>query len=90
MRTGRQTLTNGLRELGCTVWPSSANFLLFKLPAGSIDARACFESLLARGVIIRRLTSYDLPEHLRVTVGNAEENRIFLSAMRSVLEENAA
>lgn len=85
VREGRQILEQGLRELRCRVWPSSANFLLFQLPPGDLSARACFEALLEKGIIIRPLKSYNLPEHLRVSVGNPPENAAFLAAMRDIL-----
>ncbi|MDR2744366.1 MAG: histidinol-phosphate transaminase [Desulfovibrio sp.] len=86
VREGRQNLARGLRDLRCEVWPSSANFLLFRPPATSgISAGACFEALLEKGIIIRPLTSYNLPEHLRVSVGNPPENSAFLTAMRDIL-----
>ena len=50
-------------------------------------AAACFEALLRRGIIIRPLKSYSLPEHLRVSVGSDEENRAFLEAMRQWMQE---
>ena len=88
VRQGRATLCDGLAELGCTVWPSAANFLLFQLPPSAGTARDCFEGLLRRGIIIRPLNSYNLPEHLRVSVGNAKENTAFLAAMRDILTES--
>lgn len=48
-------------------------------------AAVCFEELLRRGVIIRPLTSYGLPDLLRVSVGDARENRVFLNALDDVL-----
>ena len=42
-------------------------------------------ALLRRGIIIRPLNSYNLPEHLRVSVGDAGENAAFLAAMREIL-----
>ncbi|MDR1857676.1 MAG: histidinol-phosphate transaminase [Desulfovibrio sp.] len=86
VREGRRQLTDGLRRLGCTVWNSAANFLLFRLP-GDASAKACFEDLLQRGVIIRTLAGYELPEHLRVSVGTARENAIFLDALSGFLAE---
>lgn len=83
---GREQLQKGLEQLGCRVWPSEANFLLFQLPDKS-PARDCFEYLLAQGVIIRPLASYDLPYHLRVSVGTATENRIFLQKLAQYLEK---
>ncbi|MDR2819692.1 MAG: histidinol-phosphate transaminase [Desulfovibrio sp.] len=84
-RDGRKMLTRGLADMGCVVWPSAANFLLFQPPGGAGSARACFEFLLRKGIIIRSLNSYGLPEHLRVSVGNAQENNAFLSNMRDAL-----
>jgi histidinol-phosphate aminotransferase len=44
-----------------------------------------FEELLRRGIILRPLTSYGLPDALRVSVGSMEENRELMRAMREVL-----
>ncbi|MBD5416352.1 MAG: histidinol-phosphate transaminase [Desulfovibrio sp.] len=84
VREGRRALAEGLTRLGCQVWPSEANFLMFRLPEGH-DARVCFEGLLRRGIIIRPLRSYGLPEHLRVSVGTPEENAAFLRALEQEL-----
>lgn len=84
VRKGRKELTQALRKLGCTVFPSRANFLMFLPPAGH-KASDLYEGLLRRGVIVRALKSYELPGNIRVSVGNAEENRIFLAAMVELL-----
>ncbi len=85
---GRKQLAHGLEALGCRVWPSSANFLLFQLPANAACAEDCFSALLRKGVIIRALKSYNLPDHLRVSVGNAEENELFLRYLGEYLAES--
>lgn len=82
---GRKILASGLSGLGCHVWPSSANFLMFALPQGR-SAQECHKYLLERGIIIRPLKSYGLPDHLRVSIGNAGENRAFLRVMRDFLQ----
>ena len=87
VREGRDLLSRELRGMGCTVWPSQANFLLFKLPECGIGAAGCFEALLRRGIIIRTLKGYSLPDHLRVSIGNRQENAAFLTAMREILAE---
>lgn len=84
VREGRRGLQRGLEELGCQVWPSQANFLLFQPPA-RLTASRCYQGLLEMGIIIRPLNSYALPGHLRVSVGNPEENKLFLKAMRRLL-----
>lgn len=86
-REGRAFLSSGLARLGCNVWPSSANFLMFSLPESAGTARQCFEALLASGVIIRPLGSYGLPGHLRVSIGTAEENQIFLNGLSEWLKK---
>lgn len=84
---GRADLTQGLADLGCNVRPSQANFLLFDLPPGAaLDAAGFFEQLLRRGVIIRPLKSYGLPNSLRVSIGNQRENALFLAAAKDVLD----
>ena len=81
---GLQVITEGLSKLGCKVYPSVANYLMFTMPKG-YQASDCFEYLLSHGIIIRRLTSYNLPEHLRVSIGNIDENDAFINAMTKYL-----
>lgn len=85
VRTGRKELFAGLTAMGCKVWPSEANFLMFGMPEGAPTAAECFESLLGRGIIIRPLKSYGLPDLLRVSIGNQQENLVFLSAMADII-----
>lgn len=68
---------------GLTVFPSEANFLLFRLP----DAPQVFAGLKERGVLIKNLHGAHpmLENCLRVTVGTPQENRLFLDALRGVL-----
>jgi histidinol-phosphate aminotransferase len=82
---GRAMLERELSALGCKVWPSQANFLMFEPP---MDAGTLFEALLGRGVIIRPLTSYGMPEKLRVSIGNEDENLEFLAKTAEVLRDN--
>lgn len=87
---GRKWLSSELANLGCRVHPSQANFIMFSLPPDrGYSARNVFEALLTRGVIIRPLQSYKLPDHLRVTVGNAMENKIFITAIANLLASAA-
>jgi histidinol-phosphate aminotransferase len=69
-----------LERLGTGVVPSAGNFLLLR--AGP-DARARFDALLRRGIIVRPVANYGLTEHLRVTLGTREQNDRFLSAWQS-------
>ena len=87
IRSGRCRLTEGLRLLGCDVWPSEANFLMIRLPEG-YDASSCFEHLLQCGIIIRPLSSYGMPDKLRISIGTKEDNESFLEALRSFFEKS--
>lgn len=71
-----------LPGLGCEVLPSQANFVMFQPPR---TAKVVFEELLRRGIIVRHLGSFGLPEHIRVNVGTGEENELFLQALEEVL-----
>ncbi|WP_418765417.1 histidinol-phosphate transaminase [Mailhella sp.] len=85
VKRGRARLTEGLRAMGCEVTPSLSNFIMFRLPEGDVDAKTLHGELLKRGVIIRALGSYHLPDRLRVSVGTDEENELFLRLVREIL-----
>jgi histidinol-phosphate aminotransferase len=44
------------------------------------------EKLLMQGVIVRAMTAYGYPQHLRVTIGQREENVRFLEALERVIK----
>ena len=48
-------------------------------------AMRVYEDLVRQGVIVRRVGNYGLPEHLRISIGTAEENQRLLQALRQVL-----
>lgn len=79
---GREYLAKELARLDCEPTPSQANFIMFKPP---MDAQALFEALLRKGVIVRPLASFGLPERIRVSVGTTRENEIFVRALEAVL-----
>jgi histidinol-phosphate aminotransferase len=67
---------------GITAYPSAANFILFKTPAGR--ATDIFLSLKQQGVLIKNMSPQAglLSDCLRVTIGKSEENALFLSALK--------
>ncbi len=85
VRTGREQLTKGLKKLGCKVWPSHANFIMFAPPKGN-DVATLFEALLKKGFILRPLKSYDLAHLFRITVGTEHENNNFLQTFEKILK----
>ena len=81
---GMRQLEDGARALGIEFIPSHANFITVRVgKAGEV-----YKRLLRRGVIVRPVGGgYGLPEHLRVTVGTAQENERFLDALAASLRE---
>jgi histidinol-phosphate aminotransferase len=84
---GMRQLEEGARSLGLAFIPSFGNFLTIHVAAGGKAAGEIFKRLLRRGVIVRPIGGYGLPEHLRVTVGTAAENEKFLAALAASLRE---
>ena len=86
IRAERARLFDALAAIpGIRPYPSDANFILIRLPAGRADA--CFAGLKARGVLVKNLNGAHplLADCLRVTVGTERENGAFLAALASVL-----
>jgi len=82
-RQGMAQLCGGFRALGLDFIPSCGNFVSVELPRrdGAPRAGAVYQALLRRGVIVRPVAGYGMPDHLRVTIGLAEENDRFLRAL---------
>jgi histidinol-phosphate aminotransferase len=68
--------------LGLGVVPSVGNFLLVDLRR---DAQPVFEALLRKGVIVRPVANYGLPDHLRISIGTVAENDRLVAALREVV-----
>ena len=82
-RSGLAKLERALKTLGLETIPSCANFITFRVSR----ARTVYERLLRQGVIVRPLAGYDMPDHLRVTVGTPKENGKFLKALTTALDD---
>ncbi|HEX5776285.1 MAG TPA: histidinol-phosphate transaminase [Caulobacteraceae bacterium] len=78
----RPWLTQQLGGMGLDVVPSAANFLTVGFPETpgrtAAEASAFLES---KGLIVRALTMYHLPGHLRITIGLEEHNRAVAEAL---------
>src|SRR5580765_2247929 len=81
-RAGMVRLERALRKLGLETIPSCANFVTFRV----LHAKAVYQKLLRQGVIVRPLAGYEMPDHLRVTVGTPGENGRFLKALETALD----
>ena len=83
---GRAYLYREFDRLGLTYVPSHTNFVLLHIGSA---AKAVFQALLERGVIVRPCSAYELPEHLRITVGTEAQNARFIAALEEVLDVRA-
>ncbi|MEA2975499.1 MAG: histidinol-phosphate aminotransferase [Alphaproteobacteria bacterium] len=75
-------LTEEIRNLGLEVTPSVANFVLIHFPTTKgRTAQDADQFLLSRGLILRQVGTYHLPNALRLTVGTEEANRLVVKAL---------
>ncbi|MFN3594075.1 MAG: histidinol-phosphate transaminase [Thiobacillaceae bacterium] len=79
---GLAQLTEGFRRLGLDFIPSAGNFVCVRVG----PAQAVFQALLRKGIILRPVANYGLPEHLRVSVGTEAQNARFLTALAEVMK----
>ncbi len=76
----RARLTKTLHDAGIGMTPSEANFVLADLGSPA-RAEAADGYLRGRGLIVRRVGGYGLPQCLRITVGLTEENNLLIDAL---------
>jgi histidinol-phosphate aminotransferase len=82
----RERIVAAMSGLAVDVFPSGANFVLFRIRPGALDGRAVWQGLVDRSVLIRDCSSWPrLDDCLRVTIGTPEENSEFLAALADVL-----
>ena len=80
---GMQQLIRFCEQHNFNYIPSYGNFLTIEV--GS-DADDIYQKLLHEGVIVRPVAGYELPHHLRVSIGLPEENQAFIEAMERIVK----
>jgi len=80
---GIECFTRRFREMGLTVVPSEANFVMLVL-GGEQLASQMVEELLQKGIVTRPLKAFGLPQCVRVSTGSEEENRRCVDAMEQI------
>ncbi len=78
---GRLYLESEFAAMSLPYVPSVANFVLVKVG----DGRAIFQAMLRKGVIVRALKGYSLPEWIRISVGTMTQNRKCIAALGEVM-----
>ena len=64
----------------------TANFFLMNFDETKINSEQAFEKLADKRLILRKMTQYKMLNSLRLTIGNKEENEIFIEALRSIFK----
>jgi histidinol-phosphate aminotransferase len=77
---GRAYLEGEFQAMGLEYVPSAANFVLVRVG----DGDAVFQALLKRGIIVRAMRSYKLPEWVRVSIGTPEQNERFIAELKNL------
>jgi histidinol-phosphate aminotransferase len=75
-------VTEGLEAAGLSVTPSVGNFLIAHFPGGPDEAKAADSYLRSKGIIVRPIAAYGLPQCLRITIGRETENRLLVKNLQ--------
>ncbi|RZJ44712.1 MAG: aminotransferase class I/II-fold pyridoxal phosphate-dependent enzyme, partial [Brevundimonas sp.] len=76
----RPRLMQAIKGFGFDVFPSAGNFVLVRF-ADAAQAAAANDYLQTKGIIVRGVGGYGLPDCLRITVGTEDQNRAVLDAL---------
>jgi histidinol-phosphate aminotransferase len=86
VKQSRMQLSQDLKALGFTVWPSQGNFLLVK-PANQ-PAVELYSGLKERGILVRYFNQPELDDKLRISVGTDEQNQRLVGALSSLISHD--
>lgn len=81
-KEGMQQVTAALKTMNIDFIPSVGNFITIHTRQ---DGRDIYQKLLHKGVIVRPLAAYDMPNHIRVTIGTRDQNERFLLALEDLM-----
>lgn len=87
----RDRLVEDLRSIGIVAHPSQTNFLLLEFPdEPGRDAASANAFLMENGLILRPVSGYGLPRHLRLTIGTDEANQHLVATLKRFAAGGAA
>ena len=84
-RAGYEQLTKAFDQFGLRYLPSAGNFVLVKVGEDDQAGARINLELLKRGIIVRPVGNYGLPQWLRISIGLPEENAAFIAALKEIL-----
>jgi histidinol-phosphate aminotransferase len=83
IKNEKKFLYNALSQLGILFKKTVANFIFIRT---TTDTQKIFQELLKKGIIIREMSGYDLPNYARVTIGTRKENRKLIKELKEILK----
>jgi len=86
-QNGMTQLTNAFDAMDLQYIPSVGNFICVDIKQSGQSGMEIYNKLLHKGVIVRPIDNYGMPNHLRITIGLEKENKKFIKALESVLAE---
>jgi histidinol-phosphate aminotransferase len=84
-RAGMAQLEAGFQKLGLTWIPSYGNFIAVNVAKNGNNGASVFQKMMRHGVIVRPVANYEMPDHLRITIGLPQENEKCLIALEKAL-----
>lgn len=84
VRRGKSYLTRELNRLGLPFICGEGNFLMVRLPISDTFA---YRKLMKQGVMVRTMTGFRFPNHIRVTVSTADAVEPFIQVLEEILKE---
>ncbi|MEO1464080.1 MAG: aminotransferase class I/II-fold pyridoxal phosphate-dependent enzyme, partial [Pseudomonadota bacterium] len=84
----RDWMRSQLEKIGVPTDKSHTNFVLARF-AGADEANACDAHLKSRGIIVRKVAGYGLPQALRISVGDEEACTRVIAAIRDFKTESS-
>jgi len=88
VRAERQRISSELTQMGWTVLPSQANFILAQTPSGR--GREAYLGLKQQGILVRYFDKAGLKDKLRITVGTSQENNALLGGIKALTASEKA
>ena len=82
VRSERQRIGSELTQMGWTVLPSQANFILAATPSGR--GREAYLGLKQQGILVRYFDKPGLADKIRITVGTSQENNALLGGIKAL------
>jgi len=82
VKSERQRVSSELTQLGWTVLPSQANFILATVPNGK--GREAYLGLKQQGILVRYFNLPGLTDKIRITIGTSQENNALLGGIKAL------